>query len=247
MNSDNSIYEYYRWVDAFKQEIVSPGLCLTSAEDVIHQEYEWIRSRYDADDCAADAARSWREKVPDVLYKYRSFDEWTLDLITSGRVWFADPASFNDPLDCYPSVEIDCSGEKMIEATAELALRRAEKELRAAASAIHYNVSHVDDHVKARARYAADGLAGELYSNIREPIDYDDDGDRDRALNTAPIMESELVRRFDRGIFSLAARCDCPLLWSHYADQHRGLCIGYAVPEDISQRSTGYGTAACVT
>jgi hypothetical protein len=30
-----------------------------------------------------------------------------------------------------------------------------------------------------------------------------------------------------RGILSLAERWNCPLMWSHYANEHRGLCIEY--------------------
>jgi Protein of unknown function (DUF2971) len=45
-------------------------------------------------------------------------------------------------------------------------------------------------------------------------------------------IERELLRRYDKGIVSLAERANCPLMWSHYADQHKGLCIGYSIPED---------------
>ena len=27
---------------------------------------------------------------------------------------------------------------------------------------------------------------------------------------------------------------DCPLMWSHYGDQHRGLCLGYSVPQEVA-------------
>jgi hypothetical protein len=44
-------------------------------------------------------------------------------------------------------------------------------------------------------------------------------------------IEVELLRQYDRGIVSLAERDTCPLMWSHYGDQHHGVCIGYSVPE----------------
>ncbi|NWM74602.1 DUF2971 domain-containing protein, partial [Escherichia coli] len=44
-------------------------------------------------------------------------------------------------------------------------------------------------------------------------------------------VQDELLRRYDKGVFSLAERANCPLMWSHYGDQHRGLCLGYSVPE----------------
>ena len=44
-------------------------------------------------------------------------------------------------------------------------------------------------------------------------------------------IEVELLRQYDRGIVSLAERANCPLMWSHYGDQHHGVCIGYSVPK----------------
>ena len=44
-------------------------------------------------------------------------------------------------------------------------------------------------------------------------------------------IELELLRRYEKGIVSFAERGDCPLMWSHYGDQHRGICLGYSVPE----------------
>jgi hypothetical protein len=42
------------------------------------------------------------------------------------------------------------------------------------------------------------------------------------------------MRQYSKGIFSMGERPDCPLMWSHYGDQHRGICIGYSVPSDMA-------------
>ncbi len=36
-----------------------------------------------------------------------------------------------------------------------------------------------------------------------------------------------------RGVLSLAERWDCPLMWSHYADEHRGFCIEYDMNDNV--------------
>jgi hypothetical protein len=51
----------------------------------------------------------------------------------------------------------------------------------------------------------------------------------------AQRVENELLGRYDKGIVSLAARSECPLMWSHYGDQHRGVCIGYSVPDRAAE------------
>ena len=47
-------------------------------------------------------------------------------------------------------------------------------------------------------------------------------------------IELGLLRRYDRGIVALAERFDCPLMWSHYGDEHGGICIGYSVPDNAA-------------
>ena len=36
-----------------------------------------------------------------------------------------------------------------------------------------------------------------------------------------------------KGILSLAKRWNCPLMWSHYGDEHRGLCIEYDLKDHV--------------
>lgn len=45
-------------------------------------------------------------------------------------------------------------------------------------------------------------------------------------------IEHELLKQYDRGVCCFSAIVDNPLLWSHYSDQHRGLCIGYGFNRD---------------
>src|SRR5690606_19700292 len=40
---------------------------------------------------------------------------------------------------------------------------------------------------------------------------------------------------YDKGIVCLAERLNCPLMWSHYGDQHKGVCIGYSVPDRAAE------------
>jgi hypothetical protein len=42
--------------------------------------------------------------VPTQLYKYRPVNEFTKDIVCNSRVWFAKPATLNDPFDCQINV-----------------------------------------------------------------------------------------------------------------------------------------------
>jgi hypothetical protein len=37
----------------------------------------------------------------------------------------------------------------------------------------------------------------------------------------------------NRGLICFSQRCNNPVLWAHYADSHKGLCLGFDVPDDL--------------
>lgn len=50
---------------------------------------------------------------PRKLYKYRAFNVFCLRLLTHAEVSFSDPRTFNDPLDCDPTIEIDINRSEL--------------------------------------------------------------------------------------------------------------------------------------
>jgi hypothetical protein len=42
-------------------------------------------------------------KLPKRLYNYRAFSNLTRDMLVADNLFFADPSTFNDPLDTNPS------------------------------------------------------------------------------------------------------------------------------------------------
>jgi hypothetical protein len=52
-------------------------------------------------------------KAPNRLYKYRSFSNLTLEMLVADTLYFADPSSFNDPLDTKPTLETDLGADQL--------------------------------------------------------------------------------------------------------------------------------------
>ncbi len=50
---------------------------------------------------------------PKRFYKYRGFSDLTLAMLIRDVVYFADPTTFNDPLDTKPAVHTDVGNKKM--------------------------------------------------------------------------------------------------------------------------------------
>lgn len=147
-------------------------------------------------------------KIPTKLYKYRKFDVAALEMITDHGLYFANPRHFNDPLDCELSIQADVGPRKLSDLLK--VLFGAERELewnREVAFAIHYAEEVGDIKVPGEARdYLSRQLADAIGSEIRKEFD-------------------------QRGVLSFSATWESVLMWSHYADEHRGICLEFDTRE----------------
>ncbi len=171
--------------------------------------------------------------VPDRLYKYRAFDARTVELLVEDKVHFSDPSTFNDPLDTRPTLVNDLGVPDLELLLETLTTRRISAEMQAAAKRIRYSGPRTMEHIEQRTRREVGALVRDIAYMATDP-EYDDPAPGPQIDLLRRHIEAELLRRYDKGILSLASRYDCPLMWSHYGDQHRGLCLGYSLPGDSS-------------
>lgn len=172
-----------------------------------------------------------KKKIPKRLYKYRDLSNRTLDMVVSDNVYFADPSTFNDPLDSRPSFQVDVDEVKLEKILRHFVERRTSEEMSAAAKTIKYRGPKTKDHIKRHSRRQADRLLKEIEYYATDPDHESEDHQR---FLLGHYIEEELLQQYDKGIVSLAKRATCPLMWSHYGDQHRGICIGYSVPHNAA-------------
>lgn len=145
--------------------------------------------------------------IPGRAYKYLPFGVRALDWLTTESVYFADPRRFNDPLDCAPSVSVDIPADRL------------EPLFRGFAQALgrqEPQIEHVlREHRNWCSQFRRDEAGEEFVECLRREIQQ--------------MLRDHLGRS---GVLSLSQLWDSTLMWSHYADQHRGVCIEY----DLSDR-----------
>jgi hypothetical protein len=137
-------------------------------------------------------------RYPEKLYKFCAFSPRSLDLLNRERIYYSDPTTFNDPLDCNPVINDDLPTRDLVQLC--LVWTKAE----------HADVPIGSPLVHDEGR-EVDGTADAFYR-------------RDLTNDLTRLLRDELGAS---GVLSLTARWDSPLMWSHYADQHRGVCIEY--------------------
>jgi hypothetical protein len=116
---------------------------------------------------------------PDLLYKYRPFNENTLKILVDGKLYFSSRKGFNDPIDSNPHFRNDLTRE---------------------------NLKKLWEKCSGQWKSAAPESIDVQYFDVCQYYN--------KLLN-------------DCGILSMSTEWNNPLLWSHYAKEHTGICVGF--------------------
>lgn len=165
---------------------------------------------------------------PEKLYRYRSLSTTTIESLCHDQLWFSNPAAFNDPLDCRPVVESDSDKATLRNILAELIRRRVEQETLASLNSAKLKGDQVTAHAQQVAQQTATNELNEAAYQATNP-DYECGAEQAECHLLTSKIQSELLKRYERGVCCFSSAYDNPLLWSHYGDQHKGICIGYRI------------------
>lgn len=139
---------------------------------------------------------------PEVLYKYRSWcKENNRKIITENQLYLASPKDFNDPIDCRIGNNYSLlDTDEKIEEYAELFIKK-----------------HKDNIIE--MGLVPDQEKEAIINNLKTD------------LNSFQKDEDELTNAMLHrclGVLSMSTRFDSILMWSHYADNHKGFCVGFS-------------------
>lgn len=101
--------------------------------------------------------------TPTRLYKYVSLTPRAIQQLCMGEVYFSDPSTFNDPLDCRPSVEAELPIAELKDVLAKLIVRRVSKEVSAAMKSLRFKA----ETIAARQELLAEKVFQTLVQNIQ--------------------------------------------------------------------------------
>lgn len=172
------------------------------------------------------------ESKPEMIYRYRAFDERTLDILLNDSVYFANPSTFNDPLDCSPTVVADTSIDQLESLLTYLVLTRVENDILKMLNTLNgisaINKNHAKNRGEEEARKFIENVKKSIWSSEYTPSvesEYLEFLKKSYAWN----IERELLTRYVKGVCCFSMSDTNPLLWSHYANNHKGICIGYSL------------------
>ena len=129
------------------------------------------------------------------LYRYRAINKFSISELTEARYYFASPSEFNDPFDC---------------------------------KNVHKFSDLPDSETKIiLKKYLKTALLGWSQQYKDGYLEYLTNGNEDiRRLNRLHDFEAYISSRLEGyGVYCLSKKSDDILMWSHYADSHKGMCL----------------------
>lgn len=168
------------------------------------------------------------KRLPGTFYRYRGFSTNTLDSLCYDRLYFAHPGTFNDPLDCNATIECDSSLDELRTLLSVLIRKRVKSDVLASLGQARIKGDAAAAHAEKRALSEAQSQLADIAYNATNPEYTVSKVEAEGWLLTKEV-ERELCRHYERGVCCFSTTYASPLLWSHYGDQHRGLCIGFGL------------------
>jgi hypothetical protein len=138
------------------------------------------------------------EEIPETLYKYRSWnDENHKRVLTENELFAASPALFNDPFDCTIPLRYELL-------TGSELMIKAKKNIR------FHNPYISNTKLRETAKRWVENAKSKGPEHFK---------------NFSEYMIQENLKHY--GVISLTKKSKNILMWSHYADCHKGFCIGF--------------------
>lgn len=137
--------------------------------------------------------------IPKTVYKYRNWENSKHQTVLREQsIWVADTFDFNDPFDCNIPIAYDLMTED--DALAEKFMRR-----------LVYELKQIPDNEKEET----------IEKFVREGKH------KDKSFIHNFKYSSLAEHKKFSGVFSVTPINNNILMWSHYANSHKGFCVGY--------------------
>lgn len=162
------------------------------------------------------------------LYRYQKFSAQSLQLLCHDELYFSDAQSFNDPLDCQPHVEVGTDVKEMRSILKRLISVRVQQEAESSLKKIQLKDKNALEYAEKLGQQAAVNKLNEIAYHATNP-EYEISVKEAECWLLTSEIQAELLKRCDKGICCFSASYNDPLLWSHYADQHKGFHVGYSL------------------
>lgn len=142
-------------------------------------------------------------KIPSKLYKFQSFEnKYSLENLRQREIWFSKPEGLNDPFDCAISVRVTYNDEELMKFITDYYFENLKKEGKS------------EGIFLLKSQHLQDGIPSE---ELKKEIT--------SALDVTEQSKMDIYRNL--GVACFSTNLTDILMWSHYADGHKGFCLEF--------------------
>ncbi|MDT3367539.1 MAG: DUF2971 domain-containing protein [Bacteroidota bacterium] len=179
--------------------------------------------------------------IPSKLYKYRGANKYAVNNLRNDEIVCSKPIDFNDPFDSL--LYFDINGiEQVIEDNSRnhAGILYQWKLLKKRVSDSNIPLESLDDKTRKIVLSSEDDIKNYFHSvefqqNLQEL--------KKDCRDALSSMVTSLQQHAYIGCFSEIN--DCPLMWGHYADSHKGFCLEYDLSNNPFYRENFNSNADC--
>ncbi|MCI5225410.1 MAG: DUF2971 domain-containing protein [Candidatus Electrothrix sp. AX2] len=167
-----------------------------------------------------------------LIYRYRPLTKRTIEYIENRQLYFSNPLNFNDPFDC----DLNCltiSESDDIDSSYSQYINLLEQRYNFIGKFItHYSVRINDNDDPVKERYYYDDVVEVYFKEIRalaeelHVLKNTPKENRKKALSESwETKKNNVINNL--GVVCFSESRSNILMWSHYASDHKGVCIEY--------------------
>lgn len=185
------------------------------------------------------------------FYKYFTINEILYSSIINNELYFSNPRNFNDPFDSYPRFKLTENIEKL--KAFYCFIQKKVRDIIPFINASELDRKRLQQYNTLLNTFNQLNIStGELYANEIENLDdkltelcafyshnhiFESLLDKDLEFLQVKMYYDYIFLTIDKdkiGISCGSLNPTCPLMWGHYGNNHRGVCIRYEFESDIS-------------
>lgn len=176
------------------------------------------------------------------IYKYYAINQNLFSSIITNEFYFSNPRNFNDPFDSNPRFNIS-SNIQHLERFFEFLQKEVNKKSKRITDANSFQDRHSDFKflietmisIKSFANYDVDlseheERLVEIFTFYNNKKYFKEVYNIDQIILQRKMFDDYIFLCIDTenyGIWSASKTSTCPVLWGHYADNHRGVCLEF--------------------
>lgn len=196
-----------------------------------------------ANNLASKAIALKNEHLPEKICRYRKDSEHSRGNLKDDTVWLSSPSDYNDPFDCETKISISAVesalARTLVRGFFQKSLRLSDLEVASAkiergiGESVGAYATRLIEHYKKRLHVRAGDAVNLLATRLSQALP---------DFATEARQKAGMFRGLTKAC-SFSERNDSILMWSHYADNHKGFCVEYdlsAVSSTHQFRSTLY-------